>query len=832
MANFGQLLLTNLGIQEQNKAQGGTPLKFKRIGLGSGSYNGNIMALTKLVNENVSVNISKGYIQNGAYTVEGFFSNEDLQVGFAWREIGLFVETENGGEVLYCYANAGNAYDFIPATSDERYSKNIRIATAIGNATNVSIVENEGLIYVDTLTFNAAVDGLKSDVNQLWPSKVHGGEAFVVDDSANLPFLGLNIFGKSTQKSTEGNQLMDFSGGTTATGVTKSFENDILTVTGDGKLVYQSWSKDITGVISGNPGKTLYLAFESIKTTVPSDGSIVQFNIAKNDGTSTYIQLVTAGGVSNPYKVPSDVSNIKSVHLSVYATNSATAIANTVTIVKPMLQIGTEVKAYEPFTGRKPSPSPEYPQEIESVETPELAICGGNLANIKNLSVGANTSLVISDDEYTVKVVGGSNATYASSGLHLPITLIKGRTVVLKADSIVNSLDSGGKGGNVQLNIKTPTKTLYKAISDKNLKIFVEIPEDATEVMLSVYSNNSNTLFATDNVTTIKGICVSLADIPWEAYKDRQTVILPCDLYGIPVSSGGNYTDSEGQQWLCDEVDPERGVYIKRLKEIVLDGSSSFNITKNHSGENRYLYCVNALGIDTTIKGIGYCDKLRYNTSAAMNEDGANTVEKSGYSMNNSYGVLYINIGYLMTENTAEELRSILAESPYTFICALKTPIEIALTSEQIAAYKALTTYNPCTSVLSDSHAWLNAHYVTKTFEPLVKNVASKQAGGVTTGTAEYWAYGSVYGVAVLDMANKKGSFTCGGEVSVGNTQHGLIIPIFAGLSISSCTIRVGDAVHSNPEQTSFGDDGSLVIDSMAFTSGTVHHVSGEFIFE
>lgn len=202
MANFGQLVLTNLGIQEQYKAQSGGQLKFKRIGMGSGTYSGNIAALKKLVSENVSIDISKGYMQNNAYMVEGFFSNESLQTGFAWREIGLFVEDENGNEVLYCYANAGDTYDYIPATTDERYSKYIRIATAIGNATNISIVENENFIGVDVKTFNATVEELQTEMNQLHPSKSVVGNAIAITDSANQPFVGMNIYGKSKQDGT------------------------------------------------------------------------------------------------------------------------------------------------------------------------------------------------------------------------------------------------------------------------------------------------------------------------------------------------------------------------------------------------------------------------------------------------------------------------------------------------------------------------------------------------------------------------------------------------------------------------------------------------------
>lgn len=166
MANFGQLVLTTLGLEAQYNAQAGEVLKFKRIGMGSGEYSGSIASLTALVNENVSVDVTNGYTKNDSYVVEGFFSNEGLSTGFAWREIGLFVEDSNGNELLYCYANAGNAYDYIPATEDERYSKYIRIATIIGNAENVSIVENEGFIYVDMATFNAAINKIGEEATE------------------------------------------------------------------------------------------------------------------------------------------------------------------------------------------------------------------------------------------------------------------------------------------------------------------------------------------------------------------------------------------------------------------------------------------------------------------------------------------------------------------------------------------------------------------------------------------------------------------------------------------------------------------------------------------
>ena len=58
---------------------------------------------------------------------------------------------------------------------------------------------------------------------------------------------------------------------------------------------------------------------------------------------------------------------------------------------------------------------------------------------------------------------------------------------------------------------------------------------------------------------------------------ERQTITLqtPNGLPGIPVTSGGNYTDPQGQQWVCDEVDLERGVRVQRVDKTCFDNTKT-----------------------------------------------------------------------------------------------------------------------------------------------------------------------------------------------------------------------------------------------------------------
>nr|DAG20271.1 MAG TPA: hypothetical protein [Caudoviricetes sp.]DAG20291.1 MAG TPA: hypothetical protein [Caudoviricetes sp.] len=53
------------------------------------------------------------------------------------------------------------------------------------------------------------------------------------------------------------------------------------------------------------------------------------------------------------------------------------------------------------------------------------------------------------------------------------------------------------------------------------------------------------------------------------------TLPTPNGLPGLPVQSGGNYTDPQGQQWLCDEVDLERGVRVQRVDKAAFDGTKT-----------------------------------------------------------------------------------------------------------------------------------------------------------------------------------------------------------------------------------------------------------------
>lgn len=62
----------------------------------------------------------------------------------------------------------------------------------------------------------------------------------------------------------------------------------------------------------------------------------------------------------------------------------------------------------------------------------------------------------------------------------------------------------------------------------------------------------------------------------YEPYREQLlTLPTPTGLPGIPVTSGGNYTDPQGQQWVCDEVNLKKGVKVQRVDKAAFDSTKT-----------------------------------------------------------------------------------------------------------------------------------------------------------------------------------------------------------------------------------------------------------------
>lgn len=178
-------------------------------------------------------------------------------------------------------------------------------------------------------------------------------------------------------------------------------------------------------------------------------------------------------------------------------------------------------------------------------------------------------------------------------------------------------------------------------------------------------------------------------------------------LPGIPVTSGGNYTDSDGQQWVCDEIDLERGKYVQRIKTIILDGSSNEGWTLYDNNASQGMSFVYYPYGGVTYFQSSMCDKYR-NVNGCWGEP--HRGQTGIYSDHNSVSGRY----FRPPNESVDSLESWLAwlsENPLTLMYILAIPIETPLSAEEIAAFKALRTNYPNTTVLNDAGAWVKMEY-------------------------------------------------------------------------------------------------------------------------
>jgi hypothetical protein len=159
------------------------------------------------------------------------------------------------------------------------------------------------------------------------------------------------------------------------------------------------------------------------------------------------------------------------------------------------------------------------------------------------------------------------------------------------------------------------------------------------------------------------------------------TLQTPNALPGIPVSSGGNYTDESGQHWVCDEVDLARGVRVQRITKVKL--TSSMKWTKAGNNVDRY-FC--------TFDGVDAAGTFCTHFSAAINGE---TVGGIATSSSNIIGFAYAERG----TTTVSDFKAFLDANEVYIYVPLATPVETALSAAEIAAYKALTTYAPTTTI-------------------------------------------------------------------------------------------------------------------------------------
>ena len=207
--------------------------------------------------------------------------------------------------------------------------------------------------------------------------------------------------------------------------------------------------------------------------------------------------------------------------------------------------------------------------------------------------------------------------------------------------------------------------------------------------------------------------------LPFEPYTCQTvTVPVPAELRGIPVSTGGNYTDETGQQWICDEVDVGRGVFVQRVYPHRITNPESAYLA-NYREDTANVQITHKF----TEKGCSqHCLSPWFKFSTAGVDGGysvgcyiygASTVSMSiPKSILHGYGAVAGDSASYKTAFIAWAQALANAGTPLEFWYALAEPMETALAEDHTAAFAALGTHKPYTAISNDGGAGLTVDYV------------------------------------------------------------------------------------------------------------------------
>ena len=382
--------------------------------------------------------------------------------------------------------------------------------------------------------------------------EVYNGQTIQCSMSADRPLKGLNLYATTEQATTTGAQLFDASlfPTTSSGGATVTNNGDgSFTISGEGQLTedFNISHKVAKADLTLKPGAISISRESVIKGCVPemylqaldSDGSIL-FNITNRD------ELRVTANITEEM-----IERIERYSFGFWGQSGR--VITPATFSPMVYQDGDGT--YEPYTGGKPSPSPEYPQEIQTIS------------------------------DFAVEVKNSMGEVAAPQTLD------------------------------------------------------VTIPEQG--------------------------------------------------FYGIPVSADGNYTDSSGQQWICDEFDFANKKFIKRIGRFSLDGSEDETWGKSTTGKDHQQF---RTFFPKAPNNSGWCLCNRFIYEPSAREVGYCFVWNSGFF-----------ICVELSINTVALLRDYLNTHPLDVIYPLETPAEYDLTDEQVEQYKKLRSCYGTTYIDNDA---------------------------------------------------------------------------------------------------------------------------------
>ena len=184
-------------------------------------------------------------------------------------------------------------------------------------------------------------------------------------------------------------------------------------------------------------------------------------------------------------------------------------------------------------------------------------------------------------------------------------------------------------------------------------------------------------------------------------------------LMGIPVTSGGNYVDENGQHWVSDYIDFSEGKIVRNIFRLSVDEMTNlftWGVNKNAKDITGFYSYVNDIGKPSGLIANAVCDFLQfekgifggYRLGAEYNLDGHVTMcVKTADLLDKDSDVITNKEAIVKFKEFAK------GEAIYYVV----SPYEELLTNEQLEYYKQLLMYKDSTIVENSENAHMSITY-------------------------------------------------------------------------------------------------------------------------
>lgn len=346
---------------------------------------------------------------------------------------------------------------------------------------------------------------------------------------------------------------------------------------------------------------------------------------------------------------------------------------------KLMVEVGDKAHPYEPYTGGKPSPSPDYLQEIKSVGKwnektqkyeVDVRVTGKNLFDKDSVQLNVEFGSMNSD------FISMKDGWFVSDF----IPVFSGKTYFI----------SGKKTG-YGCKLYDIDKHFIKNIQLTHGRLSVE--------------DGINYVRINGEMKDLKNIQVELGTTAtsYEPYYKEQTATITMD---EPLRGIGKYQDKITKDGI-----------VRWIKEIVLDDSSGWGINNSNGIPeiiNRFLHRINDMR-NVYYEKVTVCDKFRWISMNASESE-------AGSYRHTTHGTQFYICLLKKDYPDVESLKQFLSKNPVTVQYALHNPVTEPLTQEQKSALESLCTFPGTTVITVDGgevDAGIEVEYAVKNKEKI-----------------------------------------------------------------------------------------------------------------